>query len=135
MEACRRLKYTGVELVGGTELATLVEKAMAGPVEKAAVGGEGGRWAAVLWHGGDAAWPSGGAVEREARSLRWRGGARSLKKRGGARSRSHGDLSQRCGEVSFFRMVGGEWMSTQRGGRWAGVGGHCRTPYRKNYRM
>ena len=29
-------------------------------------GGEGGRRAAVLWHGGDVGWRRGGAVEREA---------------------------------------------------------------------
>ena len=34
MEAYRRLKFTGVELIGGTELAASVEKAMIGLVEK-----------------------------------------------------------------------------------------------------
>ena len=32
------MKFTGVELIGGTELAASVEKAMIGPVEKTIVG-------------------------------------------------------------------------------------------------
>jgi hypothetical protein len=35
MEARRRMKLSGVELASGAELAALVEKAAAGPVEKA----------------------------------------------------------------------------------------------------
>jgi hypothetical protein len=34
MEAHWRVEFTGVELVGGAELAALVEKTTAGPVEK-----------------------------------------------------------------------------------------------------
>jgi hypothetical protein len=35
MEARRRVEFTGVELVGGAELAALMEKATEGSVEKA----------------------------------------------------------------------------------------------------
>jgi hypothetical protein len=38
MEACRRVKFTGIELAGGAELAPPVEKAAIRPVEKAAAG-------------------------------------------------------------------------------------------------
>jgi hypothetical protein len=38
MEACRHVEFTGVELIGGAELAALVEKDAASPVEKAAAG-------------------------------------------------------------------------------------------------
>jgi hypothetical protein len=99
-----------VEFTSGAELVAPAEKATTGSVEKAAVGphaldgtayewrgGEGGRWADTLWCSGDAAWRRGGTVKREAR---WR--ARSLSWHSGAQSRSHGDLSWCCGEVSFF---------------------------------
>ena len=45
MEAHCCVEFTGVELIGGVELAAPVEKVAAGPVEKAAAshsGGEGG---------------------------------------------------------------------------------------------
>jgi hypothetical protein len=38
MEARRRVNFTGVELVGDTEITALMEKATTGLVEKAAVG-------------------------------------------------------------------------------------------------
>jgi hypothetical protein len=90
----------------GVELATPVEKAMAGLLEKAAAGkwrGElGGRWVVVLWHGGGATWQTRGVVESTVAAPRWRGGVWLW---------SRGDLSQRCHDVSFFRMVGSECMS------------------------
>jgi hypothetical protein len=70
MEAHRRVEFTGVELVGGMKLSTLVDKDAASPVEKATAGphaieGRSGREGAVEEDG----WRSRGAVEREAR---WR---------------------------------------------------------------
>jgi hypothetical protein len=91
IETRRRVEFTNVELAGDMELATLVEKVAAGPVEKAMAGGrrggEGERWAAVLWHGGDADRRSGGAMEREER---WRG---ERDRQGDAAERSRGELS------------------------------------------
>jgi hypothetical protein len=42
MEAHRCVEFIDVEFAGGTELASLVEKATTGPVKKAAVGHSGG---------------------------------------------------------------------------------------------
>jgi len=54
MEARRRVEFTGIELVGSAELTALVEKPVAGPMEKAAAGlraGEArGGWEA-RWRG------------------------------------------------------------------------------------
>ena len=51
------MEFIGVELAGGAELASPMEKAAAGLVEKVAAGGrrsgEGGRPAAALGHDGD----------------------------------------------------------------------------------
>jgi hypothetical protein len=38
MEARRRVKFIGVQLVGGAEITASVEKVTAGPVEKAVAG-------------------------------------------------------------------------------------------------
>jgi hypothetical protein len=42
MEACRYVEFTGVELVGGMELAALMDEAATCPVGKAAAGRFGG---------------------------------------------------------------------------------------------
>jgi hypothetical protein len=55
-------------------------------------GGEGGRRATVLWRG-DVERRSGGMIEREAW---WRASSPRC-----AAERGHGELSRRCGEVSF----------------------------------
>ena len=60
------MDFTGVELVGGAELAASVEKAVASPMEKTAAsercGGEGGRRAA-----------GSGVVEMQVGGAGWRG--------------------------------------------------------------
>jgi hypothetical protein len=71
MEASWHVDFTNVELAGGMELATPVEKTTVGSLEKAAAGpgaleGRGGQEA--WWRGRktgccDVAWRSGGAVE------------------------------------------------------------------------
>jgi hypothetical protein len=79
MEARRRMEFTG-----GMELATPVEKAVAGLVEKATTGpcageghgggrrsGEGGSPDVALGRGGDVGGRGRGAMERE-REARWR---------------------------------------------------------------
>jgi hypothetical protein len=58
MEARQRVKFTGVELAGGAELAAPMEKATA-----------------VLWREGDAGRRSRGMMEREAR---WRAPSRRV---------------------------------------------------------
>jgi hypothetical protein len=94
------VEFNGVELAGGAELATLVEKVVTGPVEKAVVGpcvgedrgGREARWrgmkmgccALVQRRCRPAEWRrdgEGGTVEREAR---WR--ASSPRRHGGVRS-------------------------------------------------
>jgi hypothetical protein len=60
MEARRRVEFTGAKLAGGTELAALLEKAAAGPVEKATAGR----------YGGEGEQESGG--EEGGREVRWR---------------------------------------------------------------
>jgi hypothetical protein len=100
MEARWHVKFTGVELASGAELAAPIEKATTGPVEKATAGpcaGEarGGRDA--RWNETKTGWRAlarrrcrlaeqrrdgeGGAVEREARRRapppRWHGGTLS----------------------------------------------------------
>jgi hypothetical protein len=120
LEARWRKEFTGVELASDAELATPVEKAATGPVEKAAAGGrrnvEGRRRAVVLLHGGYTGRWIGRAIEREAR---WRGKRGHQGARGGARLRRAVAVLRWGGFFFFFfsRTVRGkgEWMN----GRWA----------------
>jgi hypothetical protein len=96
------VEFITVELVGGVELTALVEKTVAGSVEKPTTGlhaGEARGGREVWWRGrkmgclalAQRCDGEGGVVERE---VRWR--APSPRRHG------RGKLSQRCDEVSFF---------------------------------
>jgi hypothetical protein len=102
MEARRCVEFTSVEIVDGAELTALVEKTVAGSMEKPVAGlhaGEARGGREVRWRGrkmGCLALAQrcdgvGGVVGRE---VRWR--APSPRRHG------RGKLSQRCDEVSFF---------------------------------